>query len=248
MSIDNDMLIDKMNISTPSIKVHSPITQEEYDLIAIKCPHEIYVIANTNKIYLGNVLIRNNEPVRQYLMGISKQSGEYEIYINESKMNINGFFVENNIRLIQKFDDPQKAIDALCLFERVGSHNESAIGIYKLLGNYILRDIWTYDLIIGILSMFGYKFHVDLQNLIQIAVSYGCQHSKDDLPDLFLNELNTIINSDNCNNHIYRLFFKLYDILSMYNFFKCKKYQSNPKENDLSEAIEKIFETMSKEL
>lgn len=212
------------------------VTQETYDLIQKKDPGYIYIISDAihPKAYYGDSLIVNDKPERMYLIGPSDKYGEYILYLNENREYHNGLIE------ICRFDDPQQAIISLNKFNKVGSHHNVNLQIYHLLSKYITRDIKLHDILIGIISLFGYQNDMKLQEVMQLMSYYDKGYGIKSRLELNLPAFELRMLRDN-PNHLFRIYIDLYDlIVKNYNCFTDKKFQDS-QEPDLSEVIENVF-------
>jgi hypothetical protein len=237
-SINHPMIVDELNIYPPHLPKVELLRQESYNLIPLKDSTVIYIITDSidDRCYLGEKLIKNNSTERMYLLGPADTYGEYSLYLNIKLRSL------NKLIEICKYNNPQQAIDALNLFNKVGSHNDTALQLYNILLRYIDREIGINDTIIGIISLFGYRDDIRLQELIGTVHTYGDINSNDlelilqlreDLPRLSKHSI------------LFKYYHKLYDMIILYDFFKGNKYQ-HPKDDiiDLSDVIKIIYKIM----
>jgi hypothetical protein len=109
-------------------------------------------------------------------------------------------------------------MDALNMFNKVGSHMSANLQVYNVVCGYIKRDISLHDMIIGIICVFGYRDNIQLQNLLSVITRYaGNPQSLDlhlilkrDLPDL---------RRHYSNNPLFGFYSDLYDLVVSYKFF-----------------------------
>jgi len=240
--LDNKMVVNRMDINEYPSTVRLPdfmhLTQEEYDLLHVKDPKRIYIIidAKDRRIYNGDLLISTIKPEKMYLLGPSNTLGEYVLYFRE----VNDNWEERLIELV-RYDDPGKAINALNTFNRVGSHTDYALQIYHLLVNYIQNELSIHELLIGIISLFGYRDDIRLQEVISTAMLYGVQITrlyKRDLPILLREELGNWRKSDNI---LFQYYASLYDLIVFYDNFKGREFQVDPDKLNLSEIVNEII-------
>lgn len=237
MSIHNEMSINKIDENFEPLSTTIALTEEEYVLIANKCPKTIYIIKESGTVYMGDTLVGDlKRYIPKYLMTLSVEPPlEYIIYFNQ-KSSSDKWYVNDNLIEIQRYNDPQECLEQLHLFNRAGSHELTSIQLYNILVNYIDKNIHIHDLLIGLISLFGYKNDPRLQEVIQVCISHGTQHSTESFPVLFLEELSTL--KDSSSNHLFKIYSDLYDVLLTYNFFKDRKFQKDPV---LADAIRLIL-------
>ena len=242
-NLNNPMEVKTLNIypSVDCTKLSEivKLTMEEYELIQIKDPTIIYVITDSkdNKIYYGDILVAHGETERIYLLGPANKFGEYTLYLNETDGHTD--------RLIQicRYSDPQVAIDSLNKFNRVGSHHAKNLQTHIIISEYIIGDISIHDMLIGIISLFGYRDSIRLQSLVNVLKTYDINAGCKDLPILLkkdLRQLKTIYD----NQPIFGFYSDLYDLVSYYNFFKGRDFQKDTEDLDLSKVIAQVFVIM----
>ena len=239
--LENPMHVDQIDIAKqlsknlPSIHM---VTEEEYTLIQIPDPNHIYVITDSEdrKIYLGEVLIMNNRPKRLYLIGSSNSFGEYTMYLNITR----GF--ENELIEIAKYYNAQDAIEALNVFNRVGGHDQLTLQTHTIICQYIQKELSLNDMLIGIISIFGYKDDLRLQEVIMSTKMLGAHHYKETLPVLLIEE---VVNWKYSPSPLYVAYSLLYDLVVRKEFFKSKEFRFKEIEDlNLSEVIEEVFVIM----
>lgn len=228
-----ELLREISSLSTPNIEI---VSQKFYDLIQIKEPNTLYFINDSNppRIYFGEILISNDKCEGKYFITTGNRINEYDLYLKEE--------IYGNDKLIKicKYDDPQKAIDALNLYNNIGSHDKISISLYNILINYIDKDISLNDLLLGIFTIFGFKEDPRLQELIQLTFTYE-QNSNDktDISPMLRCEIRNF--RDKYPLSLYRIYSNLYDIIVKYYFFKDEKYHSDVNFINLSEIIKDII-------
>lgn len=224
----------------PTIK---PVTKEEYDLIQIKDPFTFYVIkdnfSNPMKrptIYMGDHLVSFDEDVVRYMLGINKH-GEYEIY-----MDTVGFGYDKLIP-IRRYPSAQQAINDLTFFNNVGSHTDYGIRTYRILLSYINREISLNDTLIGILSAFGFRDSVEIQEVIQTGIKYGCTHVDIDIPVYYRDMLPVL--REHTKNFLVKKYANLYDLIVKWDFFKDEKFKDAQSGIDLSTEVREVTKVMT---
>jgi hypothetical protein len=237
-NLNNPMLVDTLCGSEKFSNVSCILlSYEEYQLIKIKDPDCIYIIEDhpDQLMYLGDRLIERETPKRMYLLGISK-FGEYDIYVNETDGK------HDKLIKVCRYDDPQLAITDLNRVNNVGSHHKINFQIYSVIADYISKDISLNDMIIGIISLFGYRDDTRLQSLIQSMISYDANISQTYLPYPLRKDIKMFKNN---KNHLFKFYSDLYDLVLSYNYFLSKEFQKDPEELDLSKVIEKVVKIMT---
>ena len=196
----------------PTIK---RVTQEFYDLMKKHDPLVIYSITNSPdmRVYYGDHLVLKTSIRKQRYFMTILDDGSYSISLNQ----VNGH--NDNLIEICRFDDPQKAIDTLSIFNNVGGHGQKYLHLVSLIRSFCFDDISCHDLIIGIMSEFGYKDDPRLQQVIQSAHIYGATNEHRYLPDKFISFLADMIVTDQNGNHgLYKMYSEIYGILLATNF------------------------------
>lgn len=228
-NMNNPMKVDTLDlqktVDSNLFTTVESISRERYDLLNPKDPYTLYIVENEsgNKpvMYLGEILYDSSNYksiTPAYLIGPSLEHyGDYNIYKN-IQFSIN----ENHLIEVASFNNIEDAIKCMYLYNNIGSHSSLAVSIYTIIKSYIDKLISIHELIIGIISEFGFKDHPLLQQVIQIAVSYGALQDHEDLPLLFREELPNMKNS--FNNFLLNFYSDLYDLVVRCNFFKDKRY------------------------
>lgn len=226
--ISLDLLREVSSLKCPTVQ---PTKQVLYDLLETKDPHTIYVITDAPKLkmYYGDKLIHNDDQRPQYLIGQGRHPNEYVLYY--SIPNWNDHIVE-----ICRFDDPQKALNTMAIYNHAGSHSTVDLEVYTMLKAYIDDEISINDLIIGCLVAFGYKDDPRTQDIIQKCNSFGVADR--DLPPMFRRELRGF--RDNSSNALFKQYSAIYDIIVKYDFLKGPEYQSESDIPDLADVIKDI--------
>lgn len=250
-NLNNPTRIDTLELSQmesnrPAINVEI-VTQYFYDRLTKKDPNTIYLISDAvyPKMYLGNNLIsNNNENDCRYYMEINYDKKEYII----GMIKINNY--KEYVLPLYSYKDPQEALNKLELFSRLKSHSVIDSKLYQILVSYIDKTINIHDLIIGILSVYGFNSDSRLQNLINFANMHGVNNFMSntdgrDLPELFKQELSVKYDkSINESDLLLGYYYELYKIIELNNFFKDSKYTNDPDNADLSKIIKEIKNIM----
>ena len=219
------------------------VTQENYDAMNFYDPYTAYVIKDpgSSRVYYGSMRVDNDSYVRnpKYVMGLTSE-GEYAIFMNTSS------------RLIQisRYNDVQKAFEALKLLSNIGSYYEMDWHIYNFLTAYIDKDITCNQMIISIMSeLFNIKETAEFQSFIQILSTDGADNEYKDISPMLREDLGrwTSANfqrTDNYSQEVYRLmsiYSDIYNIIVKYNFFKEDKYHDPSGDIDLSPVINDFY-------
>lgn len=217
-------------------------TEEAYKLIQIKDPFTYYIIDDPSnnpmkrpRIYMGDHLIQICPDQVKYLIGVNKH-GDYEIYMDTVSYGC------DHLIPIRTYHSPQQAITDITFFNNVGSHTDYAIRSYRVLLSYINREISLNDALIGILVAFGFKESVEIQEVIQTGITYGCNHVDVDLPVPYRDMLPVL--RDHAKNFLVKKYSNLYDLMVKWNFFKDEKFKDAQSGIDLSEEIRDITDVM----
>ena len=220
-----------------------PCTKEFYDLLQTKDPHTMYIITDAQfpTVYYGTVKICYKERGIRYLMAPSAEhEDEFIIYMNQPE----GW--GDMLWEVCRFKDPQKALNALSVYNKAGSHHEVDIDIYRMIINFINDDITLNDLIIGCFCSFGYKENTNLQEvnakIVNLCSIWGTTlHDTNFHPEVVKEIYKFKGISEATGNHIYGMYAELYDAISKYNFFVGDKYH-RPDGAYLGNAIRDITE------
>lgn len=235
--LDNKMVIDQIDlyklVGTPE---YISVTQEEYDLIQKKDPTAIYIISDTpGRMYIGDNLLEKEKPKNTYLLGPSNQFGEYILYLNHPDDWV------DHLLEISRYSNPQQAIDALNKFNRVGSHVDSALQTFNLIVCYIQSEITLHELLIGIISLFGYRDDIRLQQVIERATTYDVTRNSRDFSPLMREEIPSWKNDE---NYLFTYYSDLYDVIVKHNHFKGREFHVDPEELNLSNVINDIIKVI----
>ena len=218
------------------------VTQENYDAMNFYDPHTAYVIKNpgSSRVYYGSMRVDNDSYVRnpKYVMGLTSE-GEYAIFMNTSS------------RLIQisRYNDVQKAFEALKLLSNIGSYYEMDWHIYNFLTAYIDKDITCNQMIISIISeLFNIKETAAFQSFIQILRLDGADDKYEDISRLLREDIDRWTSAefqriDDYSQQVYNMmsiYSDVYNIIVKYNFFKADKYHDPSGDIDLSPVIDDI--------
>lgn len=226
--------LDMMNANKIKATVH--MTQQEYDLLQQRCPVTLYIITDTGRLYIGDDMIHREEVTRSYLMTNARGSigEEYEIILNEGQ----GF--QNRLTPIGTFKDAQTALNHMNRLNRVGSHQDWALSTYAVTLVYIERSMSLHDLLIGIISLFGWRDDTRLQELIDAANFYSKSHrSMDSLAIRLVEELPGFRKH---SNPLFGFYANLYDLIVVTNdnFIRAKKEIDRVPEPDLTEYVQAV--------
>lgn len=192
-------------IKTPTVVT---VTQEFFDKLETPDPYTIYVIATPSgrpRIYYGSLLVSSHGAVPKYYMSINDKK-EYAIYMYSSS----GDLIE-----LYSFDDPQVAINTLDKFVRTASHLKADISTREIVQRYMDDEIGLHDVIMGILTIYGFNAWPEFQDITTLAISYGVDHSSRTLPGFFVQQLPKLAKSE---NHLYDLYNKLYEFTLLDDF------------------------------
>lgn len=214
------------------------LTKEEYDIIRIKDPNTIYVITNTdkNEIYKGELLISLDQPKRKYLISTGDQEGEYILYLDDVTSNY------DRLIPICRYDNVDIAISELHKLNQVGNHTKIDYQIYLLLIRFIKKEMTLHELILAIISLFGYGKNVRFQELIQTIDSFHLTNLCDN-PDSTKIAMQGLKRLPNQLCHFY---VSLYDLLGVrYQCFRDRKYHHNIEELVLSNEINAVKNAMN---
>jgi hypothetical protein len=231
--MNNNMKVDLLNniVQFPK-NIH--LTQEDYDLIKIKDRNVIYIIKNATdgRIYHGEKLIIRSSVSREYLLGTSSLHGEYILYVNEPGYG-------DNLIEIERFANPEDAIIILTQLNKIGDHNPISTHVYMTLLSYLKKDIKLVELLLSIISIYGYKDDTRFQDLVQILMldSYNRKKDSSDISFKLREELHTLKRQ----NVIYKFFSDLYDLIAIkYTYLRSAEYTNDPDNVNLKDIINKI--------
>lgn len=233
---DIDLLREAESWRNPTVQL---ITQEEYDLLQTKDPLTIYVIhgSNPHRMYLGDCMIHEDSRSCKYLVGMD-ESKAYVLYMS---IRDNGI---DKIVPISRYKNPQDAIDAMNMCHNAGSHQKTNMVLFNSIAAFIDNHISVNDLVIGVLCIFGYERDPRLQNIIEVAISFGVKSSKLDIPVIFREELPSM--GDRYENSLFDLYSDVYNIIVKYDFFKDERYHNSCDKLDLSSPIYDIMKAADK--
>lgn len=224
-------------------KVVGSMSQEEYDLIAIKDPNSIYIVHTPDGktlLYLGEHLIESPKINNKYYMGMT-ENGEYTIYVDQNAGTGDYFTGMQNLIPVCTYADPQVAMDQLVKFNKVGSHMDRDYSLYTMIKNYIEKEISTHELIVGILVEFNYREDCRLQNIIEFAVGHNAHRSIREFPTFYSYQIREM--KEMKPESLFVLYSNLYDLIVKYDFFRDKKYQDIENLN-LSDELTDITKVM----
>lgn len=201
------------------------------------------------EVYYGDSLISKGledeslkNPKVKYYMEYDPDKKEYVIYMNQpEKMYI--YPVLSDMVEIERYKDPQIAIDALKSYNLKGFNGTLPADIYSCIISYRSSDITLNQCIMGIISSLGYKETAEFQMLMETSIVYNLDNKryKTKLPEAFLEFLQPL--RDRTSNLLYKLYDGLYGIFLKYNFFQDKKYDPDIEDDiDLSDPIKDIMD------
>ncbi len=222
-----------------------PVTQDFYDRIAEPDPHTCYVItdAEDGRMYYGKTMIIPSKLGPRYFLSQDRES-EYILYVNDRSYNRSG----DHLLEVCRFDDVNKALETMRLYNRVGSHASNNLQIYKTLINYINEELSIDEAILSVLVIMGYKEQPEFQSVVQflVATNAGTYLNGDHQPRW--RENLTPICSEELKRRakvypgtLYEFYNSVYEIFVKYNFFKSKVYKDEPTLANLSDPIDDII-------
>lgn len=215
-NLNNPLRVDDIELQhaveswrTPTVK---HVSQLFYDRLHVKDPNTIYVIDGTVKMYYGEHLIEKEKTGVKYLLGIDNTTDDrFVLYCNE----VNGY--HDNLIEIARFKDPQVAINILNAYSNTKYHINNIRGnIHGMIIRYVDEDISLSDLIIGIITAYGYQNDTRLQELVQTVITY--HQTKVHIFDSFFVYMFASA-SENPYNDLFKIFNDLYNVILKYNFF-----------------------------
>ena len=83
---------------------------------------------------------------------------------------------------------------------------------------------------------------VEIQEVIQTGITYGCTHHDIDLPIHYRDMLPVL--RDHAKNFLVKKYANLYDLIVKWNFFKDEKFKDAQSGIDLSKEVREIINTM----
>jgi hypothetical protein len=229
--LDNDMLVDQIRYNPKSKEVRC-VTQKEYD--EILKPIGIYVITDIpGRVYYDGKLIENRRPESRYFLGGKDKDGLYTIYLLITNRSY------ETLVEITKWKDADLAIEMLDTYNRIGDHSDLSCQIYNILCQYIQKVIPLHNTIVGIISWYGYRDDPRLQEVIQMACGgmYRANQSDVDFNPFFRDDLKTW---KHFSNPIYGYYAALYDVVTLYDLFKHKRFHKRADSVDLKEVLQRI--------
>lgn len=212
------------------------VTQEFYDLGQKHDPNVIYSITNSPdmRVYYGDILVlKSKSRSEKYFLTIL-DDGTYSISLNQVNNH------HDNLIEICRFDDPQKAIESLALFNRLGTHQHKSIHLLNMINAYCNNRIGCHDFIIGIMTEFGYRNDPRLQEII-MAGNVACVNSPSwymdsDIPDMLFGYL-LGMKSTAPVNLLYTRYLDIYGIIVKYGFINMNEH--------MKEAVHDIMNVFS---
>lgn len=227
--IHDDFVVDQLILHRTLPRILN-VTQEWYDTLVTKDPMTIYIIldAKDRRVYHGEVLVVEENKKPEYFL--SMDGSQYHIYVNYREN-----YYDRLVK-ISSYDSPQKAINDLNRFNHIGTHAQWALQCYNITMSYLYREISLHDLLIGIISIFGYRNHPLLQALIEYSLSLGVNRQSHDICMTMVENMPHFKK----RSHVFKLYSDLYDLVVEFNFFKESKYRDFSRHIDLSPFIKKI--------
>lgn len=250
-NLNNPLQIDNIDLQR-EIESWKHITieivdQDFYDLMGQHDPFVMYVIKDSkdNRMYLGDLLITNTESDSTYFISFSNTTKRYVLNVN-IKNNFQTFLVP-----LSTYGNAQEAIDAMKLAMNAGSHDKLNLSIYTLLSAFIDDKVILHQLIVGLISLFGYRDDQRLQQVNQTAVSYGVfqYNSTDDkcIPKMFIEDLPKF--SYQYDNSLFDMYNDLFNVMIKHELVKKNKYKNvSINDLDLSAPIKDIIDIRDKYL
>lgn len=206
------------------------VTQEWFDTLSTKDPKTVYIILGSKdrRVYHGEVLVSQEFRKPEYFL--STNESQIAIYVN---------FRENytdRLVKIADYSDIDVAIKDLVRFNTVGAHGKWALQCYNITLRYLLKEISLQDLMIGIMTVFGFGKEPVLQALIDYCLSLGLD------PKSFEPNMEVAANLPHIKHRhpVFRMYSDLYDVLVLFDFFKDPKYHEFDKKINLSDFIQKL--------
>lgn len=223
------------------------VTQDFYDHMGKHDPRTAYVIDGdpSGKVYYGDLPAAIPASTRmKYFIG-QERPDEWIIFVNERRT----FTDNDSLVSVCRFDNPQSAIDALAIYNRVGSHSTLNLEIYNILLQYMNEEISICACIIGILSALGYKDDPMLQGLIQFVTAYGGMigqstdkgkpYFQHDLPKLLREKIN-VEHVSPTSTDLIGLFGAFYNVMMMHGIIQIRKRDEEIVSPNLSGPVDKI--------
>lgn len=225
--------IDNSNISD-ALAVQS-LSQEEYDMLATKDPYTMYIINESRDMYIGVMKYQASIVNHMYLLGPSSVREHFTLYSSNTDM-----FGNTKLCSICSYDNIQTAVNALSYYNNIGGHGYTSKQIAAVINSYIDKSIGIHDLLIGIISIAGFKHDINFQELMNFLGQFlKVVASTTDVPLWFRKELLCMKNSKNPLMNIYS---NLYDLVIKYDFFKGHEFQTDPLTRPLSGVLSDIDE------
>lgn len=204
-------------------KVVTVMNQAMYESFAYHDPKTMYVIYDTDNLYLGDQLIPKMKNGRKYMLTYCDHRKIYSIYTH---IIING---KERLIPIADYEDPNVALRVLKEYNMLGYHGIAAPKIYSMI-QYYMDDIYgIHEVIMGIISISGFKDDQRLQHVNELARVNGVDNKCKDLTPIFKESLTYLKNKE----PIFKLYSDIYDIFLKYDFFK----SNNVKVDDIIKDI-----------
>ena len=239
-NLNNPMSIDSIGLQKVYDAWKNPtvqdVTKEYYDLLQTKDPHTIYVITDVYpvRVYYGDLLVSSGDVGVKYVMGPSDKYGEYVIYMWR-KYNFQDTMIE-----VCRYNDQQKAVDALNKYNKVGAHDAISNSVYEILNSYIDEEISIHNMIMGIIAAFGFKDDPRFNELNSKFMPYGMINNNPfrDIPIIAVEMIKR--RAENDKDSLFKYYYGVYNEVFIYNFFKGEKYKNYTDMRDLSEEVQRI--------
>ena len=221
--------------------------KDYYDAMQQHDPRTTYIVKfkdGVTRCFIGDMPIEKVSRRPKYVMSITDNC-EYQIFINLA--DTKSYDSQSILIPLVRYDDPQKAINALHAYRKVGSSEKISLEIFIALGSYISKENGINELLINLIGNLGYRDDPRLQYLNELAVTYGVESSTRDLSPTYRTMLHNIANKK--ADTLVPLYSAFYDVIVKYDFFKGKKYslaRREVEELDLSEEVNDIYNAYMK--
>ena len=209
-----------------------PLTQEEYDLLQKKDPITLYITTDTRRAYNGDIELPLGNPYGQYFVqGVKSHPGEYSVNLCIDELF---FLVE-----IERWPNAEAAIRAMDCYNRLGSHMGLDSLRAGLIFSYIDKTLSLHEMIVGLLSLQGYRDDIRLQEVIQLATGaiYRANKTPEDFNSMFRDDLKTW---KMFRNPLFGYYAAIYDVVVLFNHFK--EFKEADVNSEVLTKIQKVFE------
>lgn len=225
-----DLVREKPSWKNPTI---CPCTQDFYDRIETKDPNTEYIIIDSKnkKVYIGDQLCIENLLMPFYSIGIDIDNPNVFIIYFHSPVDWTYSSCE-----VCRFNNVHQAVTYIKTATLAGSHQ--SIEIYNLIKNYILGNMSCNDLILGLFAFFGFDKSSNFHSMVTTINTYGEMNKERDIPICLREDLRDW--RDNDNNHFFKFYSSIYDIIVKYNFFLSYDIDKSDEWN-LSTPIKEIY-------